>query len=206
MQVSQIIVKMYLLNLSGGVDSVYTLWRWLENNPKDKLLVHHILLKDQTNRWVKEKECVDKVLEYFKDYDIEYLESEFKDPTNEEEMAPNCIIEGAMSSIILRVKDVDTIIMTSDKEDMENTNYANYRRKILLKLIEVGSRKRFKTIYPSKEKTKVDMIKEFPQELFNITWWCRKGGESYCGECASCKRIGDYLNSEKVKRWVLMRK
>jgi 7-cyano-7-deazaguanine synthase in queuosine biosynthesis len=196
------------INLSGGVDSTYYLWRFLRENPDSKVLVHHCLLNEA--RKEVEKTATDKIINYLRTQGIEnftYTESRFTRKGIHGNLMDIDII-GFMSSLVLKNKikypDIKTIILPycyeetpiirkhfADNISLKNMDTKN-RTKRFIDVIELMSRRKYNFIIPYIKKTKQEMIAEMPKELFELTWYCRAPKEGKpCMKCFNCKRVNN---------------
>ena len=69
-----------LLNFSGGIDSAYCLYRYLKDDPRETLLVHHLNLINKEGRAPHEKQAVKSILDWCVKNGIanfKYIESAF---------------------------------------------------------------------------------------------------------------------------------
>ena len=68
--------KESLVLFSGGIDSKAALL-WMLDNTDDNIEVHHIILKDRSNRWELELEACDKIFKWMtkNKRSFEYTES-----------------------------------------------------------------------------------------------------------------------------------
>src|SRR5690606_8661524 len=128
------IIKRYdmLINLSGGIDSTYAAYKYLRENPNKKLLLHHCVLKNFQNRWPKEKEAVEKVLQYLERKNLknfDYIETVF-DYGGIGSMIHDIEMIGFMTAIILRNQNfrVEEVAITASKDDTLQPSY-KYRAK-----------------------------------------------------------------------------
>jgi len=71
-----------LIEVSGGMDSVYCLWKFLKENPKEYVLAHHIILKYKGPRREKEEKLAcDNIVKWLRTHGLnnfEYNESVFE--------------------------------------------------------------------------------------------------------------------------------
>jgi hypothetical protein len=194
------------INLSGGVDSTYYLWRWLKENPDKKILVHHCLLNDA--RREVEKTASDNILNYLKANGLtnfRYCESTFNRKGIKGSIA-DLIPIAFMSGVILRnrrlypqIKEIllsycyeETPIIRNHLKLGKSIRELNtiHRTRRFMDIIELTSQRSFNFVIPFMDKTKADMIEEMPEELFKLTWFCRSpvNGQP-CLTCFNCKRV-----------------
>ncbi len=177
-----------LLQLSGGIDSAYVLWKWLKENPDKYCLVHHIVLINREKRHEKELEACDKILRWLDSQGLNnyfYIQNTF-DYGNMTEVIWDVEICGFLAGVLLRAdrwKNVDNILLTQYDR---NTEREMSRRQIL----RTTARRNINFIYKLDTMTKQQVIEDMPKELFNICWYCRTpiNGRK-CGNCMTCKTV-----------------
>lgn len=196
------------MNLSGGVDSTYYLWRFLRENPESKVLVHHCLLNE--SRKEVEKKATDNVIEWLRANgynNFSYAESKFTRKGIVGSIMDVDII-GFMSGLVLKNRtkypDIKTVLLCYCHEEtpiirkhleqgigLKKMDTKNRTRRFI-DVIELMSRRKFNFIIPYIKKTKQEMIAEMPKELFEMTWYCRapKDGKP-CMKCFNCKRVNN---------------
>ncbi len=193
------------INLSGGIDSVYYLWRLLQENPDKKILVHHCLLFE--NRKKVEKKATDDVLEYFRSNNLanfEYTETKFSRMGIKGtiyDIEPLYFLSGM---ILKSHKAISDVYIPICKEELAGSfkkllkagkswvDHEDPKDRFYKCMVYCNTMARRKLNYhtPYWKKTKKDMIREMPQELFELTWFCRKPREGVaCGKCFNCKRV-----------------
>jgi 7-cyano-7-deazaguanine synthase in queuosine biosynthesis len=184
-----------LINLSGGVDSVYCAWKLLKENPDEKFLIHHVA-RNKTLRTKKEKEAVDAVLKYFKDNDLtNYKYIETKGYVLPKGVSSVQAIEmvGYFTGIILRsYKNIKNVVICANSEDLIQGQLYNIRSTTRFNIVNATSRGVEVTyLYPIKHMTKGEIADALPTELLSLCFYCRRPdveGNS-CGECQPCINI-----------------
>ena len=199
------------INLSGGVDSTYYLWRWLKEHPDETILVHHCLY-NKLRRDV-EAEATNKILQRLKDNGLNnfrYVETEFNRGTVRTVLVDVCVM-GAISGIILRGRRaVKNVLMSYCWEETPKirawlrqkrslrTFPASERSGVFIRAIELFARRQFVFQIPYMNVTKEQMIKELPMELLDATWFCRKPRKGKpCGGCFNCNRCLPHIRRRK---------
>lgn len=182
-----------LIQLSGGIDSTFVLYDWLKNNPTEYCLVHHIVLQNYQNRHNSELQAVDRILKWLDSNGLNnyfYIQNTF-DYGNFPDLISDVEICGFLASVLLRCvrwQSVDNITMSI----YNNTSDRELRRQ---KIIEATSRRPIKLNYVLEGLKKKDVIKQLPQELFNLCWWCRAPiDEQPCERCFTCNSVKKALN------------
>lgn len=186
-----------MINLSGGLDSTYCLWKWLKENKKETILIHHINLKSREAKIRSDKEALatKEILTYFKQNNMgnfEYIESSF-DYSNFGYTVRDSDIIFFIVGILFRnqkYRKIENIIMPYSKEDFQDNNYRNLelRRYQLMDLI--SDRKKINFIFPIENMTRSDILNNMPGELITMCWYCRtplSNGEP-CGKCRTCRQ------------------
>lgn len=181
-----------LIQLSGGIDSTYVLWKWLLENPNQYCVVHHINFKSiGENRVNEERQAVDKILKWLDSKGLNnyfYLENSF-DYGNFTSSLYDVELCGFLAGVILyspRWKSVTKMIHSIYDHESDREG----KRK---KLMQIASERDIESIYPLKDKKKWQVIKEMPQELLELCWYCRTPKPNYqtCGECHTCKAVAE---------------
>jgi 7-cyano-7-deazaguanine synthase in queuosine biosynthesis len=195
------------LNLSGGVDSTYYAWRWMRENPKEKILLHHCLY--MRARLEKEKTACDNILEYFRKNGLtnfSYIETGLQKGTFNKRIYDVEALSGMTGVILKTYPTITTVLLSYCRE--ETAPLANHlhgggtvkdfdpkhRYSISNHVVETIAQKQYEyLVYLDKNEylvSKKQMIHEMPQELFEMTWYCRrpKNGNP-CGGCHTCKKV-----------------
>jgi len=195
------------LNLSGGVDSTYYLWRWLRENPNEIIIVHHCLFLKR--RLKEEKEACDKIIAFLRKEGLKnfkYIETGMQKGTMQGKTMDVEMLSG-MTGIALKLAPTVTDILLSycQEETAELHKHLlagkeikdfdpKHRYSIVNKVVETLTQRNFNYICYRDEKggllSKKAMIKEMPRELFAMTWYCRKpvNGKP-CGVCHTCRKV-----------------
>jgi hypothetical protein len=186
-----------LIQLSGGIDSTYVLWKWLTENPEDYCLVHHINLIEirddkgniSENRYYEEKVAVDKILKWLDSKGLNnyfYVENTF-DYGNFTSCLYDVELCGLLAGILLQSPRWQTIEHVfhpiygweTEREDKKR-NYMN-----MIAEREINS------VYPLAGLSKSDVIRQIPKELLDLCWYCRNPQQQCipCRECHTCKEV-----------------
>lgn len=187
-----------LIQLSGGIDSVYIVWKYLKENPNEVFLIHHINLINNEGRWEKEKEAVDNVLNWLNENELTnyyYLENTF-DYGDLHYIINDVEICGFHIGMILRNprwSSLKRVIMPIYNKESDR----ELRKSELIKL--VGYNNLIDIEYPLYSKTKEDVIREIPKELLDMCWYCRRPSAltkviKPCGFCHTCQEVKEALN------------
>lgn len=212
-----------LVNFSGGIDSTYLLYKLLSD--KKNVLIHHCQLENYENRVIPENIAVSQILKYFNDNGLntyKYINTGFH-YGNAGYIVKDVEVIAFMSSVILRnpnFSNIKEIAISANSED-ETTNPNDIsmirRGKILDAILPTDSN--IKLTYPIIHMSKKEIIEDMPEELFQMTWFCRKpiyfnkDGihiEAYmkdeqvdswkvCGSCRTCKQVFDATDSDIIK-------
>ena len=194
----------YLLNLSGGIDSVYALYKHLTTKPNETLLVHHCELKTPQNRFEKETEAVKAVLNWHSQKGLTnyvYIKTSFD--CRELGIRPlDGQVIAFMNGILFQNKKYRTI-----KYTYINTPKDEYQRlgtRLLQKqqdsyrLIRSIPQHTFlrtyshnlQPIYTVKHLSKQQIIEQMPKELVQLSWSCRTPRDNKpCQKCHTCLQL-----------------
>ena len=205
----------HFINFSGGVDSTYYLWKWLQENRSEKVIIHHCLLFQ--SRRIVEKKATDAILAYFRSQgwtNFDYVETEFSKKGINSLLYDIEIVFFMGGLLLKKFRKVHTIIMSRCREELygnlplrkhfqgkdaslNNFQSPNNRVSVAVQTIQLLAHRNIKVISPYQEKPKAEMIKEMPRELFELTWYCRnpKNGMP-CEKCFNCRRVIKTLKNE----------
>lgn len=189
-----------MVNISGGVDSVYAALKALENG--EKLLLHHCVLKSRTNRWQQEKKAVQHAMAYYRQRglnDFVYVETGF-DYGKIQYLIYDVELIGFLTGLVLRNPRYDSVkkvIVSVNKDDPSGRDLNAPRRTVsnTLATTLLGERK-IEFVYPHINMTKKEMLKATPKDLLEKLWWCRTPkGNNPCGNCRPCREINPVLKN-----------
>ncbi|AER47556.1 QueC-like queuosine biosynthesis [Mycobacterium phage DS6A] len=188
-----------LLMLSGGIDSVFCLWRRVQAGLPTR--THHVVLRDREGRHRVEAEAVRDVLGWLRDRGgadlIEHTESRvhFGDvrwiPQNYHLWAywAGVLLAAPANRGITRVvipRHADAFAGQAPDGPRGQRSDAAY-----LGHIELIAGRRPVLEYPIIGMTKADEIAAMPAELLRLCWWCRRpdpGGRP-CRRCYTCRQV-----------------
>jgi 7-cyano-7-deazaguanine synthase in queuosine biosynthesis len=193
-----------LIQLSGGIDSTYVLWKWLSENPDKLAAVHHINLKSIENRWSQELESVDKILKWLDSNGLKnyiYLENTF-DYGNIPSTIYDVELCGFIAGFILRsVRFIET-----NKTHLPIYGATTEREERRRQVLSFTAKREIECIYPLYGREKWEIIEELPEELMELTWYCRSPlNEKKCGICFSCREVENSLRiieENKLKKYL----
>ena len=195
------------LNLSGGVDSTYYLWKWLTDNPDEKILVHHCLYFERRVR--HEKDACERILEYLTDHGLtnfKYVETAMQKGTLKGKVLDIEAMCGISSIVVKNHPSVHNVLLSYCAEEspplnmhikgggtMDNFN-TTHRYFRINKVMELITERNFNYIcYRGSDGgllSKKEMIHTMPRKLFDLTWYCRRpNGDKPCGSCHTCKKV-----------------
>jgi 7-cyano-7-deazaguanine synthase in queuosine biosynthesis len=189
-----------LINISGGVDSIYCAWKLLTENPNETFLLHHIVssktVLPKNSRLKLEKNSVDKFIEYLKKHNVNnfvYIESKRYRLDSKIKAIQDIEMVGIYTGIILRTyKNIENIVISANSEDLVQMNGYQTRSKTRFEIIDALSRNHpINYLYPIKDMTKKEISNSMPADLLQLCWYCRKPNMdgSTCGTCQPCKNI-----------------
>lgn len=183
---------------SGGVDSTYNLYRWLKENPEDKILVHHVVYFNKEGTGLRgyfEKESVDKILSWLNSQGLtnyEYRES-ILDLTNFPRHGLDTITLASIhSTLLLAYPDIEFILDNSPEDEFKRLGWRMKNRKERRdRIMNIIIGRKLTPIYSITHMSKQEIVNSMPKELFELTWYCRSPNEdgSTCGKCHTCKQV-----------------
>jgi 7-cyano-7-deazaguanine synthase in queuosine biosynthesis len=215
-----------LVNLSGGIDSTYLLWKLLSDGKS--VLVHNCKITNHEGRVYAEQNAIKKILEWLKENNLsnfKYIQTEFN-YGNMERIIRDIEVVYFITAAILRDqknKSIKELAVSANAHDESNNpkEQSVVRRREILK--SISPRKEFEGYdseavlsFPIINKTKKDLIDEMPEELFRLTWFCRKpisldqdnnlleknspNASKWlaCKKCTPCKHVMSALIETKV--------
>ena len=206
------------LNLSGGVDSTYYAWRWLKENPKNRILLHHCLYMKA--RLKEEGEACKRIIEYFRTHGLgnyKYVTTTLDKGTLSGIVYDVEVLSGLTGIILKLYPKITNVLLSYSREETSDLNLhikmgrpmsefnPKHRYSIANKVVEVLSKRQFNYVfYKDKDGgliSKAQMMAEMPQELFEMTWYCRSPRQGKpCGSCHTCKKVaaGKKKNYERI--------
>lgn len=207
-----------LINLSGGVDSVYCLWKFLESGQVP--LVHHCKLGNEygiqttPRRAEYEWKAIQDIREWFtkKGYpEFEFVYSSFDYGTvgwNGNDIEIVGFVNGMMlrktASYNLRGRDysnITKIVVSVNADDVSSFGYlhrSTSRKFLTNKLAE----RLLDYVEPIKDRRKLEILLDMPEDLLDLCYWCRCpwGDRKNCGNCDPCAQI---IKMQMVKAGVV---
>ena len=182
-----------LLNLSGGVDSVYAAWRLLTDG--HRLILHHCILRNREGRHDVEARAVRLVASWLRDHRLRaftLLESGY-DHGNLGRLPYDVEVLGFLTGVVLRDpsrRKIDTVVVSANSADASVTAPTTSRIVRRRQLAEAMVGRRLNWWIPFAHMTKAQMIAELPAELLELCWWCRRPqGTMPCRRCRTCREI-----------------
>jgi hypothetical protein len=194
------------INLSGGVDSTYYLWRWLRENPDELILVHHCLFL--MRRLKEEKEACDNILNYLVKENLSnflYVETGMQKGNLNKRTLDIEMLCGMASIIVKSYPEIKTMLLPYSREETSALNahyesgndirtYDNTHRYWKVnKVLEVITGRDFDYLMYREGAgiiSKQRMIQDMPDELFRLTWYCRRPQNGLpCGKCHTCRKV-----------------
>lgn len=182
-----------MINLSGGIDSVYAAYDALKRG--ESILLHHCVLKSRTNRWQQERKAVDHALKYFNKNELNnytYVETAF-DYGKINYLIYDVELIGFLTGLVLRnpkYNSVKKVVVSINASDPSALDINTPRRVNANTLTNTLLDREIEFDYPYISISKEDMIRNLPKELLSGLWWCRipRGGNK-CGKCKPCREI-----------------
>lgn len=191
-----------LLNFSGGLDSVYCLWKYLKENPDKTLLVHHCHWMTSFNRHEQESRAVEDVLDWLRKEGLdnfEYIETMVDIRQIRIKPVDHQIISFLTGAITLNPKynSIEYLISPTPKDEIERLGKDIYKIwedaehiRSLTKVTVNKSARELKVTQPIKDKYKHELIAELPQGLKELYFSCRTPKKGLpCGKCHTCRQI-----------------
>lgn len=187
-----------LVMLSGGLDSVYSLYRMLKESD-DEILVHHLHLVNKENRHIIEAESCKQVMAYCRQHfgDIPYTESTV-DHSMFSAFGLDSFIVSYMAGVVARNygeqtgKRIPRWIWGYCIEEQDSSDPRHYEQ--LENICAVAS---YPFEHPVREYispviSKAAQAEYMPEELVAASWSCRAPvwtvrGPRECGVCHTCK-------------------
>jgi 7-cyano-7-deazaguanine synthase in queuosine biosynthesis len=211
--------KTVLLGFSGGLDSTYVLW-YLLKHTNYKVHAHYIQMQYTTDdeaggnlvvphRWEAENQAVNKIDKYFRsnnyrEYSLTTGIYNAPASTIDIEIVLFMLAQVAMNLIGNVVIATGRVMEDDERWSSLGTYYpGTIARKIMrlsiknnMNILPVFRKAEFpnvslNTYCPAENKNKIQIMKEMPKELIDLTWSCRnpkKDGMKFieCGRCHSC--------------------
>lgn len=182
-----------LLNLSGGIDSLYCLWDYARR--REPLLIHFCELINWTGRHKHEVQAVQKIIEWIDRHEpFRYKLLQTRYDYGNTRIVQDKEVIGFITGTIIRdpriAAHLQNIIISSNRQDISRTPYYVRTEADRLRLIEGVGRKRLKYIYPIGSKTKAKLIRELPPDLLRLAWFCRTPNQGRpCKKCQTCTKV-----------------
>ena len=184
-----------LVMLSGGLDSVYTLWKLLTETD-DAILAHHINFVNFERRYVVEAERCRRIVTYLKDHVRDFRYSETTLDRRSQQFAGYdmmaCGYEAGLvanSYLLNQNSRVDRwTVGTCLEEGGWSARWDSVESCVKASAYPLPAPKFFSLPIVSKQE-EIDAV---PSELLRLTWACRRpkltdAGYEPCGVCKTCR-------------------
>ena len=196
--------------LSGGMDSTYLAWKLLSEKTEGVHL-HHISMRTVNTRWIKEDECVNQIINYFKNksYLFEYSQSIFQFEGHYRvgfDSDTLLLVGQKLAQNAIKANEKVDLILGWNPHDIERPDIAERMTRhvtgnVWKALVESAWNREHinkELQFPLIEQniTKDIMFNEMPKELIDMTWSCRRDNDTPCGNCHACLEIKLALNNQ----------
>lgn len=184
-----------LLNWSGGLDSTYCLLDYLKTNSGEELVVNHLILMNNENRWREELNSVRKTIEWLTNKDMfkfHYIETRYKQPDYLQSSFDVHIVDGYIAGGIANTyPSISEIIIPTNYADANRGN-GNAERVALATFIRDSVCGRtLQVVKPVAHMKKQEIIEGIPKEVLKNIWYCRNPIHPFipCGKCHGCTDV-----------------
>jgi 7-cyano-7-deazaguanine synthase in queuosine biosynthesis len=191
-----------LHNLSGGLDSVYQAWRLLDAGYP--LVLHHCEYRTRQMRWPKENEACEKLLAWLINHDLrdfEYVTSTvdrgtaFRYPKHNDIAVLMPVTGWVMRNP--KFADIQHVV-TGHHRNSPDPNRPESRQ--VRQIAHQLAGRSWKWLKPIGGFTKDQVIRDMPDALIGLSWWCRRpDGEEPCHRCPTCRRVDGVLGFRCVE-------
>jgi 7-cyano-7-deazaguanine synthase in queuosine biosynthesis len=186
---------MKLLNYSGGIDSLYCLLNC------DYDIVHHCSIINHEGRHRLEKSSVDATLRLIRlarpQKPFEFVQTVY-DYGNTKRIVLDKDVIGFQTGMLMRAYPIDTVIISSNKEDVSKVDYYTRTEARRLEIIKAVSGSEPKLELPIAQLSKRELIESIPEKYLRLAWFCRRPKrDKPCGNCPTCKAVLPHLNNKK---------
>lgn len=192
-----------LINLSGGVDSVYALWQHVKNGGDP--LLHHCHLITPSGRHTYEKQAVRRVMRWLMDHGYgapKLVETTFAAGTAGYNLQDVEVIGFMTANVLLHPahRDIDTVIISANSGDLAQG--PGYERRVANRntiIQTLVSDRDIRFEYPIADVSKQEMVRTMPSDLLAACWWCRRPRRngSTCGNCRPCREVAEGLSQRR---------
>ncbi len=193
------------------MDSTYYLWKWLQENPKDKILVHHCLFLKR--RLKEEKEATDNILAYLRSQKLtnfKYVETGMQKGNLGGRTLDVEMLSGMAAIVVKCHPSVKTVLLPYCREECSALHGHvlkaggfegfddGHRYSVVNRVMETLTKRSFDyVIYKGSDGgllSKKEMIHTMPKELFGMTWYCRRPRKGRpCSNCHTCRKVARAL-------------
>lgn len=195
-----------LLMFSGGIDSTNCFYHFLRNNLDKKLLVCHVILINREGRNERELEAVNNIINWLRNKGLDnfkYIEVKYEQPNHLFVMYDMFLYGGYVVPVLAKTYKFEEMIIPEILCDTQRFGQSLInRRKKIKQVRDILLGKEIKTVHPLENKTKCEIIDELPEDLFQLTWFCRKPikGKA-CKKCITCDIVLKCFKNTNVTHW-----
>ena len=182
-----------LVNLSGGVDSLYATWRLLSDGYR--LVVHHCVMRNSEGRADVELDAVTVALAWLRRNRLrgfDYVQSGYDHGTLGR-LPYDVEVIGFFTGVILRDPArhrIKTVVVSANASDPSVRNPTSPRIVRRRQIAEATAGRKLEWWIPYGDVTKQQMVEQLPDELLAAAWWCRRpAGTTTCGRCRPCREV-----------------
>lgn len=193
------------------------LWKELSKQSSETILVHHCSLINSEGRYAVELNASRNIIKWIKENvsnNFIYIETVF-DYRQVMYVIRDIEVIAFMNAAILRSRryNIKEILVSANSHDESNdpNEISVVRRRKILDIIGITGQDSEKLRFPMIHMTKAEIIEEMPDELFLLTWYCRRpsafnlAGDQVsplsedasewkaCGSCKTCTQVQDAL-------------
>lgn len=193
------------LSLSGGIDSAYYLWRWLQRHPRERIIVHHCRLAGP--RLEAEQRASQRILAALDVERVDYIETSFSRGDIPGRLQDIEIISWLMGLALrdqTRWPQLTTVLMPRCAEELagnrplaahlaarqplEAFRCPGNRISAAVQLLHLGSRRPLRLRSPW-QVPKAQMIATMPLALVEAAHFCRTPSATGqpCAACHACR-------------------
>lgn len=186
-----------LLGLSGGLDSVYVLYRWLTANPEKRLLVHHCRLQNRFVRQPLETAGARAAVEWCRAQELDnfdYFETSI-DVGDLQNLPYDEFLLTVINGVILRdprYRDIPVLLMPTPKDELDRLGNRLIKRRAKSRRIRGEFVKTsIHPEYPIQHMSKAEIVEACPSELRKVAWSCRTptAEGKRCHTCHTCRQL-----------------